>query len=502
MMTFPDILILVAQTIYLLATLGLGVIGLNALVLSILYAAYQNRRSAEPAPLPDDHLPSVLVQLPIYNESFVVERLIRAAAALDFPRARLEIQVLDDSTDETVQKTAVAVEKARMGGLNIRHIRRGTREGFKAGALAYGLAQSVAEIIVIFDADFLPDPGFLRRIVPYFTADTRLGLLQTRWAHLNDDFNSLTMAQSIALDNHFVVEQTARQRSGLLMNFAGTAGAWRRTCIEQSGGWQGDTLSEDIDLSYRAQLMGWHCLYLPEVSVRAEIPPLVMGFKRQQARWATGTVQCFRKLGLPVLRSGLTPWQKAQAMIHLGGYFIHPLMLLVLLLTLPLLLIGALRDFSLTGVGFAMIGPPVQAIIAQSYLYPDWYRRLVNFPMLMLMGVGIAVNNTEAVARGLSSVAQPFERTPKFFPRTGSGWIGSAYTLPADRRMWLELALAFYALVTAGFGLERGYPGLATFMLLYAGGFLYIAGGSLLQTWQAQAQRGLRRFQAVPGRQR
>ncbi len=472
----------ILQVAYTISALGLAVVGLNALILSLTYLAHHRDRLDPPPPIEGDDWPPLLVQLPIYNERYVVQRLVTAATLLDYPRDRLTVQLLDDSTDDTAVIAATAVEEARTRGVKIEHIRRSDRTGFKAGALAAGLTQSDAPLIAIFDADFVPAPDFLKRLVPYFMADERLGMVQARWAHLNDGCSPLTRAQALALDSHFAIEQTARHRAGLFMNFSGTAGIWRRACIEESGGWQHDTLSEDIDLSYRAQLLGWRFLYLPEVGVPAEIPPLMMGFKRQQARWATGTVQCLRKLGGHVLRAPISPWKRLQAMIHLGGYLIHPLMLITLLLSLPLLLLDGIEALPLAGLGAAMFGPPLQTFLAQRSLYRDPWRRLLVFPLLMLLGAGIAVSNSRAVLRGLSGRPQDFCRTPKFqASQRSSGWAASAYALPVDGDTWVELGLAAYAAFTAAIAL-RVAPALFPFMTLYALGLTYVALTSIRQS--------------------
>jgi hypothetical protein len=300
---------------------------------------------------------------------------------------------------------------------------------------------------------------------------------------LNADHSLITRAQALALDAHFVVEQTARNQGGLLMNFSGTAGVWRRDCIQSSGGWQHDTLSEDIDLSYRAQLEGWRGLYLLETSVDAEIPPLMLGFKRQQARWATGTVQCLRKLGGKVLNSPhLNPWVKVQAMIHLGGYLIHPLILIILILTLPLAVLDGLRGLPLAGLGLAIIGPPVQSLLAQRHLHRKWLRRLAYFPILMLVGVGLAVNNTQAVFKGVRNGAIEFQRTPKF-ENVSDAWTKSPYVLPADGSTWIEIGLAIYAAISAFLSWSQ-LPGLSLFLFLYAGGFMLVGLSSLAQSRQ------------------
>ncbi len=477
------------QVIYAISALALAAMGFNALLMCGLYLAHRRQSTHTFSPQAGQLYPRVVVQLPIYNERHVVERLVEAASQLDYPRDRLLIQLLDDSSDETLMQAAAAVEAAQASGVPIRHIQRGHRHGFKAGALAYGLELTDADLIAVFDADFVPRPDFLRRLVPWFVNDPSLGMIQTRWSHLNADYNLLTRAQALALDAHFIVEQTARHRAGLLMNFSGTGGMWRRACVEDSGGWQADTLSEDIDLSYRAQLRGWRCLYLPEIDTQGEIPPFMMAFKRQQARWATGTIQCLRKLGGSVLRARLNMAQKAEAMFHLGGYFIHPLMLLILLLSLPLLIGNRLQDASLAGLGLAMFGMPAEILIAQHTLHRDWKSRLVAFPLLVLLGMGIAVSNTLAVVSALSGRQQAFMRTPKFSlgEETSSKlWERSHYNIPVDRSTWLEFGLAVYAAICLVVALQQRSAA-AFFMALYMLGFGYVSISSLWQARHAQS---------------
>ena len=351
---------LAVSIIHALAAILLAIYGANALILTILYLRRRRQAPLEP-PLPAVW-PAVTVQLPVLNELHVVERLVDAVAALDYPRDRLQIQVLDDSTDETTAIAAACAERHRSQGIDVQVLHRTERPGFKAGALAAALSQASGEYIAIFDADFVPQADFLRCTVPMLQANPGAGFLQTRWAHLNDDYSGLTRAQSLALDGHFVVEQTVRQRSGWFFGFNGTAGLWRRSCIDDAGGWQTDTLCEDLDLSYRAQLRGWQGLYLPQVAAPAEIPPQLAALKRQQSRWATGSIQTFRKLAGQVALSHRPLHHRIQAMLHLGAYFCHPLMLLLLLLTLPLLWFGdpsahPLR-WLLAYLGLASVGPP------------------------------------------------------------------------------------------------------------------------------------------------
>jgi cellulose synthase/poly-beta-1,6-N-acetylglucosamine synthase-like glycosyltransferase len=365
--------------------------------------------------------------------------------------------------------------------VDIRVLRRAERDGFKAGALAWGLEQARGDIIAIFDADFRPHEDFLLQTVPHFLDCPRLGLVQVRWSHINAQYTPLTRAQAIAFDGHFVVEQTARDRSGLLMNFNGTAGVWRRTCIEESGGWTADTLSEDLDLSYRAQLMGWETLYLLEVDAPAELPPQVAAFKRQQARWTQGSVQTLRKLARPILRSRrLSVIQKGMAILHLSGYLAHALMVMLLLVTLPLLLTDVAPP-RLGNLGLLMgLGPPFVYLIAQQQLYEDWRRRLLGFPLLILVGVGIAWNNALAVWRGLTRWGGRFARTPKFRVEDGredgaAQWLNSAYRLGIDRSVIGEIALAIYASASIAIACRTGRYGMVPFLTLYAAGFSTLA---------------------------
>ncbi len=474
---------IVLQILHNLSVVLLSVVGFNALVLSLIFLmVYRKQPINQPEPVAE--WPSVLVQLPIYNERHVAERLIGAISKLDYPRDRLSVQVLDDSNDDTVALAKSAVDRAREGGLRIDHIRREKREGFKAGALGYGLTLSDEEFVAVFDADFVPEPAFLKMVLPYMIHDPVLGVAQTRWAHLNAEFSLLTRAQALALDGHFVVEQTSRDRGGLLMNFAGTAGIWRRKAIDDAGGWQSDTLSEDIDLSYRAQLRGWNTIYLPDIGTPSEITPLMMGFKQQQARWATGTIQCLRKLGRTLITTPhLDVWQKLQAFLQLGAYFVHPLMIVLVITTLPLLLSqGAIREVGLAGLGLAMFGPPLEMVLAQRYLYRDWRRRLMFYPVAMLIGIGIAVKDTEAVLKGLFTWHTAFHRTPKFHIQGKKlKWSPTMYTVPVDYSVWIETLLALYAGLTAVVSLQYE-PALFPFMTLCSLGFAYTAGVSL---WQA-----------------
>jgi len=460
--------------VYGLVAVLLAAYGFNSLIMVLLYLRHRYERQPPPPPL--TNAPSVTVQLPIYNELHVVERLIDAVTHLDYPRDRLQIQVLDDSTDETTALAQARVDYYRTQGVDITLIHRPERTGFKAGALQRGLETAKGEFIAIFDADFVPNPDFLQRIIPHFQGRPRLGLVQTRWGHINADYSHLTRAQALALDGHFVVEQTARQRSGLFMNFNGSSGVWRKSCIQEAGGWQADTLSEDLDLSYRAQLAGWEFLYLPDVTPPAEIPPQINAFKRQQFRWAKGSIQCLLKHWRALVRAPRPAFVRLQGLIHLSNYLIHPLLLTLLLLTLPLLVWPDMMRFPLLYLGLGSLGPPLLFALSQWEIYPDWPRRLAYLPLLVLLGTGIALNNTLAVSEALAKRPNRFQRTPKFgLERRTDRWAESPYALSLNWMTLGEVLLGLYSLITVMVALAKGNYYAVPFLLLYLGGFGYVA---------------------------
>ncbi len=477
---------LIVLLAYALCLIGLAVYGLHTLGLTLIYL-----RSSPDAPDPREHAtspstfcPSVTVQLPVYNERYTIERLIDAVVHLDYPRDRLQIQVLDDSTDLTTAIAQRAVARYQAQGVNIQLIHRTERTGFKAGALAAGLESATGELIAMFDADFVPAPDWLRRTVPAFR-DPRLGCLQTRWGHLNRAYNALTRAQALGIDGHFVIEQTARARAGLLLNFNGTAGLWRRACIEDAGGWQMDTLTEDLDLSYRAQLRGWRIGYRPDVVVPAELPAQLDAFKRQQFRWAKGSLQTARKLAREVWRADLPRHVRLVALIHLTGYAVHPLMLLTLLLALPVGLWAgsALRIFP--WFTLAAVGPPLLYSLSRTEETPRLRDRLSVLPLLTLLGFGISLNNTVAAVQALTGRSGAFQRTPKFNLRDREGsWATTVYALPRNPVVWGELLLATYALSTIVLLWDRHGWAILPWMSIYAAGYLFVAGLSFVQSWQ------------------
>ena len=465
--------------LYAIALLCMSIFGLNIWLMTIvtLIDRLPWRRKELP-PVLDFVWPTVLIQLPLYNERYVVERLIDAVVALDYPADRLTIQVLDDSTDDTVviARSRVAYHRAR--GHAITYLHRADRSGFKAGALAAGLKNSRADYVAIFDADFVPPVDFLRRTMPEFSRDPLLAVVQSRWEHLNWNQNPLTQSIGLQLDSYFGVEQAARCQLGLLMNFYGSAGIWRRAAIDDAGGWQGDTLAEDLDLSFRAQLRGWRMIYLPQVASPAELPTTMVALKRQQFRWAKGSIQVLRKLNTRLLTTPMSLFRKVEAYIQLGAYLGHSLVVVSLLLTLPVVLLDHGRTpMRWELVQLAGFGPPAIAVVSQLILRKDWYRRLPYYTLWILMGIGLALTNLVAVWDALIGKPNEFERTPK---APSGSQVVETYCLPLDWTTWGETFLAFYALVTAMLALELA-RGLAPFIFVYAIGFGYTAALGFLQ---------------------
>jgi cellulose synthase/poly-beta-1,6-N-acetylglucosamine synthase-like glycosyltransferase len=453
--------------IYLICALLLTLYAIGAMILLVTYLRHRNNPIAVQ---PVSAWPTVAVQLPVYNELYVVDRLLDSVAALDYPRDRFIIQVLDDSTDETSSIVASKVAALQANGLNIQHVRRGTRAGYKAGALAHGLSllkPMEAEMVAVFDADFVPPQDFLRRTVAPLVQDSSLAMVQARWGHLNSDDNALTMGQMLALDGHFVVEQTARNRAGWLMNFNGTGGVWRVRAIEEAGGWQDCTLTEDLDLSYRAQLKGWRFLYLSDVVVPGELPPHIAAYKQQQARWAKGGTQCMVLLLKPIWTSQrLTLMQRLMGTMHLCQYVVHPLIITMLLLTPLLLITHQLQHLPLGPLGFAGLGPPLIFIVSQRALYTDWRRRLLALPALVALGTGMSWSNASAVVSGLMGRKEEFKRTPKYAANRRT----TKYSLRLNRNIIWEIGLAFYALWGAILALQLA-PGFVPYLLIYTFAF-------------------------------
>lgn len=442
-----------------------------------------------------DPLPRVTVQLPLYNEVYVVERLVESVAALDYPRDLLEIQILDDSVDETRQLAQRLARRLRAEGYDIVYISRAERRGFKAGALQEGLKSAKGEYLLIFDADFVPRPDLLKRVLPHFS-DPKVGMVQARWEHLNREFSLLTRIQAIFLDGHFVVEHTARHRSGRFFNFNGTAGIWRRTCLEEAGGWETDTLTEDLDASYRAQLAGWRFVYLKDVGVPAELPVDMNGFKTQQHRWTKGSIQTGKKL-LPMIFRSSYPWTvKLEAFFHLTNNLSYLLVILLTLLIVPAILIReqigwqklAIIDFPLFfGATFSFIG---FYVTSQTEIGRGWRSTLKYMPFLMSLGIGLSVNNVRAVLEALFNRETEFTRTPKYRIEGDKGeWRDKKYRAPGNLSLLVEILLAVYFLVAVIFAAVENYWIGIPFLLMFFNGFAYTAMLSMLSRARGPGRR-------------
>ena len=478
-----QLLISLMGVFYFSVTIALSLYGLHNLITTIMYLTMKPTKKHQPKAQSLQEWPLVTVQLPIFNEKYTVERLLRAVTRLDYPADRIQIQVLDDSTDDTLDLLAGLVQGYKSRGINIELIHRVDRKGYKAGALNYGMLTATGELIAIFDADFVPKPDWLKRTVPSFQ-NPELGCLQTRWGHTNQQYNSLTRAEALGIDGHFIVEQTVRSKNGFFLNFNGTAGLWRRACIENAGGWQWDTLTEDLDLSYRAQMRGWKFDYLPDVVVPAELPPHVEAYKKQQFRWAKGSFQVVRKILPSVLRANLPLSVRFMALLHLTGYFVHPLMLSILLLTLPvgLLVPGAFKMFPISLI--AGLGPPLLYLTATATQHRSIFKRLRAFPLLVIVGFGLSLSTTVAVLEGLFSKGGAFIRTPKLNLTNRARQpqdIDRAYVAPLSTMVWVEIALGLYALVTGVVLAPYIGWGIVPWMVIYMLGFFYIAGLNLIQ---------------------
>ena len=459
----------------------------------IVYQYMKNRDKAPGPPPPVDEWPVVTVQLPVFNEMYVVDRLIDTVCALDYPIDRLEIQVLDDSTDETREICAHAVQRQRERGFDIVHVHRTDRTGYKAGALDAGLKVAKGEFIAIFDADFLPEPDFLRRTVPYFT-DPGIAVVQARWGHLNQGYSLLTKVQAIMLDGHFVLEHGGRNRAGCFFNFNGTAGLWRRIAIDDAGGWQHDTLTEDLDLSYRTQLRGWRFLFVPDVVVPAEVPVEMNAFKSQQHRWAKGSIQTCRKILPYILVADLPARVKIEAFFHLTANFNYLLMIALSLLMFPAMVVR----YEMGWTEMLLIDIPLFAaatmsvfnfyLISQREAYTDWKTRVRNLPVVMAIGIGLAINNTKAVIEALFGEPGEFTRTPKYgIERRQDEWQHKKYHQSMPIQPFIEVAFGLYFTMTVLYALANGIYGTLPFLILFQFGYLYLGLTSILQQFRGDA---------------
>ncbi|HDH03269.1 MAG TPA: glycosyltransferase [Actinobacteria bacterium] len=478
-----------AGGVYLLATAALFAFGANFIYYSAL--AWRGGREPEPSKAMSCPLPKVTVQLPIYNELYVSARVIEAACLLDYPKDLLQIQVLDDSTDETVAVVAEAVKRAQSRGTNIVHVRRADRSGFKAGALRNGLETATGEFVAIFDADFVPNPDFLLRAMPHFdSAD--VAFVQARWGHLNRDYSWLTKLQAMAIDAHFTVEQYGRGLRGYWFNFNGTAGIWRRAAIEDAGGWTADTLTEDLDLSYRAHLNGWQGRYLIDLVAPAELPAHFAGFRRQQHRWARGSLECAIKLLPRVWRSSASLGVKVQASAHLLGYTVH-LLLFVVTLIYPFVValsVGYASLSTLFGLAYLFaltsLAPAIFFVTGQRQLGERWWRTLPRVILVAVLGSGLMLNTARAAVQIVSRSQTEFERTAKFGIDEDSdgstNWKRQRYQLRLDRIVYMEAALGAYGLATAWFAFTTQTWGIMLYAGLFGLGLLAVATASLVES--------------------
>jgi cellulose synthase/poly-beta-1,6-N-acetylglucosamine synthase-like glycosyltransferase len=472
---------------YFFVLIVLAIYGWHRYYLVYLYMKYRDNGPGWAPPL--DPTPDVTIQLPLYNEMYVADRLIEAVCRIDYPSDRLEIQVLDDSTDETQSVAELAVRRCAAQGVDIKYYHRAERDGFKAGALEAGLKTARGEFIAIFDADFIPPPDFLTRLMPHF-ADPRVGMVQARWGHINQDYSLLTKIQSILLDGHFVLEHGARNRSDRFFNFNGTAGAWRRSTIADAGGWQHDTLTEDLDLSYRAQLRGWRFVFLSDLIAPAEVPVEMNAFKSQQHRWAKGSIQTCRKLLPRILTSRLPLAVKAEAFFHLTANFNYPLMCVLSVLMFPSMVIR----YNMGWYEMLLIDVPLFFaatfsvcnfyMVCQREIHRDWLARVKYLPFLMSIGIGLSINNTRAVIEVLFNKASEFTRTPKYrIEKNADEWVGKKYRQSVAIQPLIELALGLYFTATVFYALANQIYGTVPFLVLFQIGFLYTGLVSLVQQY-------------------
>jgi len=459
-------------------------------------------------PLPPRHfeeLPHVTIQLPIFNEQFVIDRLIEAVCAMDYPNDKLEIQVLDDSTDETQQVASSIVDRYAALGHNIVYIHRTNRHGFKAGALDAGLKVASGEFIAIFDADFVPPPDWVMRVIHHF-AEPEIGMVQTRWTHLNRNYSMLTQIEAILLDGHFVLEHGARARSGQFFNFNGTAGMWRRQAIHDGGGWQHDTLTEDTDLSYRSQMAGWQFKYLPDVECPSELPIEMTAFKTQQARWAKGLIQTSIKILPRVWRSPAPMKVKIESVYHLTANLSYPLMVIMSALLIPAMICRfyqgwfqmLLIDFPLfTASSFSIA---VFYLMSQREIHPkSWTRTFYYLPFLMAVGIGLTVTNTRAVMEALLGIKSAFVRTPKYrVARKGEKSQAAKYRKRLKLAPWIELLLGCYFLAAIVYTFTNNNFFTAPFLILFVFGYWYTGLMSLLQGRFERWRTGVNTEEASP----
>jgi cellulose synthase/poly-beta-1,6-N-acetylglucosamine synthase-like glycosyltransferase len=465
----------------------LSIYGIHRYFILFLYYRHYKRRPRSSAPALDPSgYPSVTIQLPLYNEYYVAERVINAAAAIRYPKQLFRIQILDDSTDDTARVARNAAKKLHARGFKVDYRHRVDREGFKAGALKAGLDATPDELVAVFDADFIPPQDFLELVVPQFK-DPNVGMVQTRWGYINRDYSLLTRVQSILLDGHFILEHTARHLSGRFFNFNGTGGVFRRRAILESGGWQGDTLTEDLDLSYRAQLHGWKFVFLPDVVCPSELPVDIFGFKTQQHRWTKGSIQVGKKLLGRIWRSGAPLRVKLEATFHLSANLSY-LLLVLLSALMPLSVILRSHELARGSLFWEMIvfGLTTVSIFlfyltAQRELYPDWRWRVKDVPFILALGIGMCINNAWAVTEALLGRNTPFVRTAKYrIESLKDRWKGKIYRSMRKPSFVIELVLSVYMCAALIVLVALRNWAALPYVLLFVTGYLYVLSLSVL----------------------
>jgi len=476
---------------YFISLTILFLFGSSGFVMIFYYLKHRDKKIERTEVL--EEFPPVTIQLPLFNEYYVAGRLIDAACRIDYPRDRLEIQILDDSTDETSDIVAERVAFYIRQGFDLKHLRRSSRAGYKAGALKEGLKTARGEFIAMFDADFLPQPSFLKLTLPYFYLDKKIGLVQTRWEHLNRDYSFLTRVQAMALDGHFVIEQNVRNKAGFFINFNGTGGIWRKDCILDSGNWEADTLTEDLDLSYRAQLRGWRFKFLNDVTSPAELPSEINALKSQQFRWTKGAIETARKILPQVWKSKLPFEKKVHATFHLSNNIVFPFILVAGILNVPLVFIkhqgGYELYFTIMAIFvFAFLGSFFFYLYSQKDVYQDWQKRMLLFPLFMAGSMGFAVNNTKAVLEALFRRPSEFIRTPKYsVVDKKDRWLDKKYAMmKVNYTVVIEFLLALYCFFGVCASIYYLELAAVPFQLLFSMGFGLVAWLSIRHAWLAR----------------
>ncbi len=454
---------------------------ITAYTCNFYYLAFLSIRRKEILGVVDAGTPSITIQLPLYNEKYVAARLVNAVCSMDYPKEKMRIMVLDDSTDDTVELLGNLVNDYKKQGFHIEHVRRKTRRGYKAGALKHAMKNTDTDLVAIFDADFIPPKWFLKKAIPHFTKPN-IGLVQCRWGHINENYSAITQVQALSLDFHFLIEQKAKSNSHLFMNFNGTAGIWRRKCIEDSGGWHTATLVEDLDLSYRAQMKGWKCLFLPDIVVDAELPVQMNAAKRQQFRWAKGSIQCALKLlGGIAIRRKIAIEAKIQAFVQLTRHIVYPLML-IQFLALPILLAADMNLYvvnflpAISIAAYLAMGPGAYVAIIHSLYQKSWKSKAKVLPSLLVYNAGISVNNTVAVFDAVFGRSNEFLRTPKYgIINNDNDWKNKAYNLPFTKTTLLEIFFGIYGLLGILISIFSNNPIFVPIIGIQTVGFFYIS---------------------------